>query len=201
MSSFAWSPFTLVAELPPDPALEEARRGRAQGAFGASVLSYKSYSTRAYEPGGDKYGDEWRNHSVAVIWDEDRDTRVLDALAYLAYAAPRAASRVSAIAERKGCLTVWAAWTDGDDWSAFKTASQSSQVLDSWPVEIRELILPVYGQRIDIPSTILVRDELGRGTSQHVDSQDEMILHINALYPLGWWSQPRSPGSTQPQQA
>ena len=153
----------------------------------------RRFTTRVYEPGGDKYGDEWRNHSVAVIWDEDRDTRVLNALAYLVYAAPRTASRVSAIAERKGNLTVWAAWTAGDDWSAFRKASQNSQVLDSWPVEIRELVLPYSFQRFDIPTTILARDELGRSIPQNFDSQDEMILHINALYPLGWWGQPKAP--------
>lgn len=191
MSSLAWSPFTLVAELPPDAAFEEERRARALGVFGASVLSFKIYPTRAYLE--HKYDEMWRDHPVAVIWDEDRDTRVLDALAYLVYAAPGTASRVSAIAERKGNLTVWAAWTAGDDWSAFREASQNSQGLDSWPVQIRELVLPYSFQRFDIPTTILVRDELGRSTPQHFDSQDGMILHINALYPLGWWGQPKLP--------
>ncbi len=191
MSSLSWSPFTLVAELPPDAAFEAARRGNAPGAFGATVLSYKSYPTCAYES-GIKYNDQWRNHSVAVIWDEDRDTRVLDALAYLVYSAPRTASRISAIAERKGYLTVWAAWTGRDDWSAFTKASENTQVLDSWPMEIRDLVLPLKCQRFDIPEWIGVRDgHTDRVTPQRPDYQDGLVLHINELCPLGWWGQPK----------
>jgi hypothetical protein len=185
MSSLAWSPFTSVVELPPN----------------ASVLSYKSYPTHAYDPGGEYKHDEWHNHSVAVLWDEDRDTRVLDALAYLVYAAPRTASRVSAIAERKGSLTVWAASIGADDWLAFGKASQTTQVLDNWPVEVRELILPAYSDKFDIPTKVLVqdngRDE--RGTPRLVNFQDELVLHINALYRLGWWGQPKPPRIAAPE--
>jgi len=177
MTSLDWAPFALVADLHPH----------------ATIVSYQSLATRSY--GGDTpQQDKWFNHHVAVIWDEDRDTRVLHALAYLVYAAPKTASRISAISEHKGCLTVWAAWIEQDDWDAFERASRIIQIGDYWPVEIRELVFDpvihpdhrnnVWAVHTASPDKTTRR---GIGGLRGLDEEDQLVDHINAIYPLGWW--------------
>jgi hypothetical protein len=177
MTRLDWSPFATVADLP----------GRA------TVISFRSLPTNFYPSdasGAPNPAARWFNHHVAVIWDEDHDTRVLDALAYLTYVAPMTASRISAIGEHKGSLTVWAAWIDQTDWRAFEDCSQIQQIRDYWPVEVRELVFEP--PPIEPKHTLLaVRDKSPALCAAYkplqLDSQDILIAHIDALYPLGWW--------------
>jgi len=188
MTHLDWSPFTVVAEIPPH----------------ATVISYRTLRPTGYLPAlvPSKEPEHWFDHKVAVLWDEDRDTRVLDALAHVIYAAPETASRISALGEHKGCLTVWLGGPTDRDFKALQEAAESPRISDYWPVEIRDMWL--HGPEVreslkDWRGAILhgtYESAPGKGRPARssllpLSSEDSLVAHINALYPLGWWSQPK----------
>lgn len=78
-------------------------------------------------------------HDFAVIWDEDHDTRVIEAAERIYFAG--LLSPVQFIGERKGSLTVIVAakfWGDGADLEVYKDQIQTviEPMDDYWPVEI-----------------------------------------------------------------
>lgn len=78
-------------------------------------------------------------HDFAVIWDEDHDTRVIEAVERIYMAG--LLSPVQFIGERKGMLTVIVAskfWGDGADLEAYGKLIQAAiePMDDYWPVEI-----------------------------------------------------------------
>ncbi|ASE39106.1 hypothetical protein [Brevundimonas vesicularis] len=78
-------------------------------------------------------------HDFAVIWDEDHDTRVIEAIERIHMAS--LLSPVQFIGERKGMLTIIVAskfWGDGGDLEAYRLMVQAAiePMDDYWPVEI-----------------------------------------------------------------
>lgn len=78
-------------------------------------------------------------HDFAVIWDEDHDTRVIEAIERIYLAG--LLSPVQFIGERKGSLTVIVAakfWGDGNDLVAYRDQVQKAiqPINDYWPVQI-----------------------------------------------------------------
>lgn len=78
-------------------------------------------------------------HDFAVIWDEDHDTRVIEAIERIYLAG--LLSPVQFIGERKGMLTVIVAskfWGDGNDLDTYREQVQAAiePIDDYWPVEI-----------------------------------------------------------------
>jgi len=188
MINLDWSPFTVVSDLSPH----------------ATVISYRTLKTTAYIPPlvPNNEAEHWIDHKVAVLWDEDRDTRVLDALAHVLYAAPETASKISALGEHKGCLTVWLGGPTDRDFKALQEAASSPRIADYWPVEMRDMWL--HGAEVresmkDWRGAMLhgtYEAAPGRGAPRRstllaLGTDDSLVAHINAIYPLGWWSQPK----------
>jgi len=172
-----WSPFRQVLDLRPVVA--------------ATVYAADAYPTDRRTSDDDVF----REHRVAVLWDEDNDERVLDALAHIRYCAPRTFSRVSAIAESKGSLTVWAARTNDADWAAIRSAADGDHIHDAWPVQIRGLeFVPTHAVN---PTTRLhladafyepSADNPRRVILPPVDSRDALLNVLYDLCGLGWWA-------------
>lgn len=71
----------------------------------------------------------------AVQWDEDNDERVLAAILDVYFRRPEALSKLYAVSERKGSLSVWVSTAPVVDIAAWQSASLGPAIQDSWPVE------------------------------------------------------------------
>lgn len=130
------------------------------------------------------------DHRVAVLWDEDRDERVLTFLAHVYFAAPETFLKISAIREGKGAVTVWAANTQKDDHAALGRAASSEHIQDTWPVEVRSLWLgDKYrsGGLLDDVLDLTGGEPIHHG-AQDLDVFDLVVVRAHAFVGLGWWS-------------
>jgi hypothetical protein len=128
--------------------------------------------------------DVSHDHRVAVFFDEDEDERVIDVLTAILYRAPRTFSKIAAVSEHKGLLTVWTQQGTTEEDRALMDAATDTTVLrgDYWPVEYREL-----GRAPDGKLFIMVHSA---GTEQ-LSVRDHEVLFIDGLIPLGSLPDPK----------
>ena len=92
---------------------------------------------------------------LAVIFDHDRDQRVIDVLQSISFRAPHFRANLIALAESGGDLTLW--YGDAQTLDAARRPFQEATTAALWPYDnwrVKEVILaPVH-------DGVLVRDEL-----------------------------------------
>jgi hypothetical protein len=146
-------------------------------------------------PGKD---DARHDHRVVVLWDEDEDERVIDVLTAILYRSPHTFSKIAAVYERKGHVTVWTQETTHVDRTVIETAATDSTALrgDSWSSEVREIFCDRSGEK----PTLKVAEYSGSydvsARETNANWQDWLINALDSIIPLGGafgvidWRQP-----------
>ncbi|MDR9763761.1 hypothetical protein RJJ37_29735 [Rhizobium redzepovicii] len=120
-------------------------------------------------------------HDIAVIWDEDHDTRVLTAMEALYLKG--LLSPVLLLGERKGALTLITA----SDFSS----EISSVKLEWWRSQVEELCAEIDGDSwtLGFGTLGLVRNTIDTARIIH-DAQDKVSTYLSNIYnlwKLGTW--------------
>jgi hypothetical protein len=125
-------------------------------------------------------------HSVLVMFDQDRDPRVLHYLNTLVCCFPSLAARLNAVQESKGRVTLWLECVLEGDFEAAETVAYHAPLKDEWTVELRELEMMSEIPE-DFTNRVTSRDQRDEIVLP-CDSLDRSVLEVGNLYPLGWAS-------------
>src|SRR5665213_670576 len=132
--------------------------------------------------------DVSHDHRVAVVFDEDEDERGIDVLTAILYRSPLTFSKIAAVYERKGYVTVWMQGSTHVDRTIVANAATDSTVLrgDSWSAEVREIFCDRSGEEPTLKVTeysTKPNDDSARETD--ADRQDRLIHALDLIIPLG----------------
>jgi hypothetical protein len=135
-------------------------------------------------PGKD---DAARDHRVAVWFDEDEDERGIDVLTAILYRSPLTFSKIAAVYERKGHVTVWTQETTHVDRTVIETAATDSTVLrgDRWSAEVREIFCDWGGEQPTLKVTEYSEPHDDSAKETTADRQDSLINALDSIIPLG----------------
>jgi hypothetical protein len=166
------------------------------GSF-ATIISHRTFETKAYL--SDPIRAKWIEASVAILWDEDHISgaphteRLLAFFNALRAQSPETASKVSALYEHKGKLSLWTGFPDPSDWPTIQRAINSPDVSDRWSFSTRTI--SQEGSNPAAPLYVNVctaAPERGEPTAREDLSRiDQRVYDIDALFPLGWWRAPQ----------
>jgi hypothetical protein len=124
------------------------------------------------------------DHRVAVLYDDDEDERVSDALGALVYRWPTTYKKVIAIAEHRGRLTVWTqAATNADRAVLYNAADPVATRGDRWQVEVRERIPGRAPQDWQVQK--YTEDGAVIQSVEKADARDLLIKALFEIVPLG----------------